>query len=151
MKHGVTDITVIGAYNDWLSIQISVETANTLFAARFQHFLDVESGEQIVRTLEYFLPEDLRAHIAFVHPTISFAKPQSGPTTPVFSMPVPNYNATLNPDVNCDSLMTPACLQALYGIPTTAAPQSSNSLAVTGFLQQYANVGLPLPSVTICD
>ncbi|KAF9004123.1 subtilisin-like protein [Hymenopellis radicata] len=139
-EHGVTDVAVTGAYSDWLSIRIPIGTANILFAAKFQHFLDVDSGEEIARTLEYSLPEDLRAQIALVHPTISFAKPQSGPTTPIFSMPVPNYNATLNPDVSCDSLMTPACIQTLYGIPTTAAVRSSNTLAVTGFGQQYANV-----------
>ncbi|KAF8868618.1 peptidase S8/S53 domain-containing protein [Mucidula mucida] len=54
--------------------------------------------------------------------------------------PVQNDSYDVNDSGDCDSLMTPACLQALYGIPTTAAPQSSNSLAVTGFLQQYANV-----------
>lgn len=38
----------------------------------------------------------------------------------------------------CKSTITPACLEALYGIPTTAATQSSNKLYVAGFLDQYA-------------
>lgn len=39
----------------------------------------------------------------------------------------------------CATTITPACLQALYNIPTTAATQSSNKLGVTGFIEQFAN------------
>ncbi|KAF9027259.1 family S53 protease [Hymenopellis radicata] len=141
-EHGVTDIAVTGAYNDWLSFSVPVETANTLFSAQFQNFVDVDSGERITRTLEYSLPKDLEADIALVHPTTSFAKPRFGPTSPVFSIPVPNANVTerANPaPSSCASVVTPACLQALYGIPTTPATQSSNVLGVTGFIDQYAN------------
>lgn len=35
--------------------------------------------------------------------------------------------------------MTPACLQTLYSIPTTAATNKSNSMGVTGYDDQYAN------------
>jgi tripeptidyl-peptidase-1 len=38
----------------------------------------------------------------------------------------------------CGGNITPACLQQLYGLPTTKATQSSNKLGVTGFIQQYA-------------
>lgn len=40
---------------------------------------------------------------------------------------------------SCSSTITPACLQALYGIPTTPATVSSNKLAVSGFIEQFAN------------
>lgn len=40
---------------------------------------------------------------------------------------------------SCATTITPACLQALYGIPTTAATQSSNQLGVAGFIEQFAN------------
>ena len=33
----------------------------------------------------------------------------------------------------------PTCLQNLYGIPTTLATQSSNTLAVSGFINEFAN------------
>jgi len=38
----------------------------------------------------------------------------------------------------CNSVITPACLQALYGLPTALATQSSNKIAVAGFLNQWA-------------
>jgi tripeptidyl-peptidase-1 len=36
------------------------------------------------------------------------------------------------------SIITPACLQDLYGIPTALATQSSNQIAVPGYAKQYA-------------
>lgn len=40
---------------------------------------------------------------------------------------------------SCATKVTPACLQAFYGIPTTLATQSSNVLGVSGFIDQFAN------------
>jgi hypothetical protein len=34
---------------------------------------------------------------------------------------------------SCATAVTPACLQAIYGIPTTPATQASNRLGVPGF------------------
>ena len=46
--------------------------------------------------------------------------------------------ATTNTTADCDiTLITPSCLQSLYGIPTTPAKDSSNRLAVTGYLEQW--------------
>lgn len=59
----------------------------------------------------------------------------------MFSSPLKeakNVSARAVP-ASCASTVTPACLQALYGIPTTPATQSSNTLAVTGFISQWAN------------
>ncbi len=58
---------------------------------------------------------------------------------------MPNANANFTERANpaplsCESAITPACLQALYGIPTTPATESSNVLGVTGLIEQYANV-----------
>ncbi|KAF8919231.1 family S53 protease-like protein [Mucidula mucida] len=141
-EHNVTNVAVTGAYNDLLSFSVPAGTANSLFSSSFQNYVDLDSGERIIRTQQYSIPEELESHIAFVHPTTSFAKSQFGPTAPLFSIPIPNYNVTelANPvPGTCGRYITPACLQALYGIPTSPATQSSNSMSVTGFLNQYAN------------
>ncbi|KAJ7668083.1 hypothetical protein B0H17DRAFT_1210146 [Mycena rosella] len=41
--------------------------------------------------------------------------------------------------MSCATTITPACLQAIYGIPTIVATQSSNKLGVSGFIGQFAN------------
>ena len=60
---------------------------------------------------------------------------------PSFTTP-PTILANLTTDAvpsSCASTITPACLQALYGIPTTSNAISTNILGVSGFIEQYAN------------
>ena len=54
------------------------------------------------------------------------------------SLSSPKSLTTRAVPASCDTTINPACLQALYGIPTTAATQSSNLLAVSGFIGQFA-------------
>ncbi|KAH9920666.1 uncharacterized protein B0H18DRAFT_1023251 [Fomitopsis serialis] len=39
----------------------------------------------------------------------------------------------------CGLTVTPACLQSLYGIPTAPNTESSNTLGVTGYGDNWAN------------
>ncbi len=41
---------------------------------------------------------------------------------------------------SCANQTTPACLQALYNIPTTPATAQSNNIYVAGYLDEIANV-----------
>ncbi len=42
-------------------------------------------------------------------------------------------------DATCSSSgITPGCVQTLYGVPTTLAKSSKNQLAVSGFIEQFA-------------
>ncbi len=88
--------------------------------------------------------------------TCSFAQPFSGKN--VFSFvpapadrPIPEVNLTSNAvPASCATTITPACLQALYGIPTALATQKANTLGVSGFIDQFANqadLRVSLPSV----
>lgn len=65
-----------------------------------------------------------------VSPNFRIIEPSSEETTDLESRAVPS---------SCNTVVTPACLQALYSIPTTLATQSSNKLGVSGFIQQFAN------------
>ncbi len=58
----------------------------------------------------------------------------------ISSKPISNVLASESHTSNvipasCNSTITPACLQALYGIPTTPATQSSNVLGVSSFAE----------------
>jgi tripeptidyl-peptidase I len=57
---------------------------------------------------------------------------------PKNAAPVANLSSSAIP-ASCSSTITPACVQALYNVPTTKATQSSNQLGVSGFLDQFAN------------
>ncbi|KAK0449571.1 family S53 protease-like protein [Desarmillaria tabescens] len=137
--NGITDVKTSGAFDDWLTFTIPVEKANTLLSAQYETFVHTQTGEQLIRTLTASIPSDLTDFIEVVHPTTSFAKPTFG-TKPVVSIPITsNLTERANPAPSaCNSIVTPACLQALYGIPATRATQSTNHLGVSGFIDQFA-------------
>ncbi|KAK7439369.1 hypothetical protein VKT23_017593 [Stygiomarasmius scandens] len=139
-ESGVTDFETSGPFGDWISISVPASKADELFDASFEEFVHIESGERFVRTLQYSVPQDLLQHVELVHPTTAFVRPLV--KRPVMSVPVPGTaNVTeraLGAPSSCNSVVTPACLEALYGIPTTRATQSSNKLGVSGFIDQFA-------------
>lgn len=59
---------------------------------------------------------------------------------PVISTPSRPANSSIEPLAACStSGVTPACVESLYGIPTTKATSPSNQLAVSGFIGEFAN------------
>lgn len=67
---------------------------------------------------------------SFVNPVRSQAAISSKPISNVMASESNTSNVI---PASCNSTITPACLQALYGIPTTIATQSSNILGVSSF------------------
>ncbi|KAI0344587.1 family S53 protease [Trametopsis cervina] len=140
-KITATPLTPAG---DWLGFSVTVEQANQMLDTEFSTFKHVASGDLSVRTMAYSIPNDLVGHVELVHPTITFVGPSS--KLPIVSIPIPAKSPLINANLSsnavpasCSSVITPACLQALYGIPATAATQSSNKLGVAGFINQFAN------------
>ncbi|ESK96314.1 protease s8 tripeptidyl peptidase [Moniliophthora roreri MCA 2997] len=137
-------ITTTGPFDDWLSFTIPIDTADSLFDTSFESFVHEASGEQMIRTLEYSIPVDLQSHIDLVHPTTTFVKKIRSTPQISFPAPLPPTNETLEERAlgapsSCNSVVTPSCLESLYGIPATRATQSSNKLGVSGFIEQFAN------------
>ncbi|KAI5116074.1 hypothetical protein M0805_004385 [Coniferiporia weirii] len=129
--------STISPAGDWLAFSVPVSKANEMFDADFSVFQHQATGKQSVRTLAYSIPAELQGHLDLVHPTITFPNPFAH--LPVVSSPgARNLTARSTPS-SCNSAVTPACLQDLYGIPTTKATESSSTLAVSGFIEQYAN------------
>lgn len=132
--------TVLSPFGDWLGFETTVSQAKELFDAEFSTFVQDGSGKSVIRTLAYSIPASLEDYLDVVHPTITFPSPIDI-RRPIFSSPariVPagNIVSAVEP---CDQEMNPTCLKQLYGIPSTLATQLSNRLAVSGYLEQYAN------------
>ncbi|KAJ7149225.1 family S53 protease-like protein [Mycena crocata] len=132
---------------DMLEITIPVSQANELLSTDFAEFTHIDSGTTSIRTLEYSVPASLKSHIEFFHPTTSFERPLD--TIPKFAAVRPKPDATVVADAtpvadavpaSCATVITPACLQSIYNIPTTPATQSSNKLGVAGYISQFANL-----------
>ncbi|KAF7300102.1 Peptidase S53 domain-containing protein [Mycena kentingensis (nom. inval.)] len=145
-EHDIESKTVSPA-GDELSITIPVSKANTLLATDFGVFEHIESGTKSIRTLEYSIPASLQSHIDLFFPTTSFTPPLTAPKFTAVQSKRSAENAArelveLNGravPASCNTVITPACLQAIYNIKTTAATQTSNKLAVSGFIEQWAN------------
>ncbi|KAM5542033.1 hypothetical protein V8D89_004343 [Ganoderma adspersum] len=133
----------ISPSGDWLSFEVPVGKANQLFDADFSVFKHDNTGVEAVRALSYSIPAELQGHLDLVHPTVTFPSPRS--QFPVFQVPVRDTSSAQNSSgqaipSSCSNRISPACLQAIYHIPTEPATQpESNQLAVTGFLEQYVN------------
>ncbi|KAJ7170953.1 family S53 protease [Mycena filopes] len=124
----------LSSAGDWLSVAVPVSQANEMLAANYETFTHTASGKSYARTLSFSLPAEVADFIADIHPTSTFNNPQS--LGPVISAAKPQ---AVSPDAtSCASSVTPACLQNIYGIPTTAATESTNSIAVAGFIEQFA-------------
>lgn len=87
----------------------------------------------LVRSLSVSLPSELVGHVDVVHPTTSFAEPDFR-LTPIGRSTVKERAVP----TSCNETITPACLQALYGIPTAPAKEKSSKLFVTGYVDQFA-------------
>ncbi|KAI1787575.1 family S53 protease [Ganoderma leucocontextum] len=134
----------ISPSGDMLSIKVPVSKANTLLTADFNEYTHGETNQTRLRTLAYSLPETVKDHVAFIYPTTQFIEPvkRHGPVFEVVDLPrvgKRRRSKRAAVDSSCDTQITPACLQALYNIPTTAASASGNSLAVSGFIDEIPN------------
>ncbi|KAI0691960.1 family S53 protease [Cerioporus squamosus] len=141
LKENDINAKTISATGDWLAFEVPVSKANELFDADFSVYTHDETGTEAVRTLSYSIPAELQGHLDLVHPTITFTNPRG--LLPVFTAPIKaeaqNLTSRVTIPSSCARTITPACLQAIYNIPSTPATESSNKLAVTGYLEQYAN------------
>ncbi|KAJ7135549.1 family S53 protease-like protein [Mycena epipterygia] len=130
--------TVISPNGDWVSITLPVSQANKLFATQFDVFTPPDKTNAITRTLSVSLPAELVGHVEVIHPTTQFL----GPGSRLQSASSESGDDKRSP-ASCDSsvptgVITPACLQDLYGIPTAPATQKNNVLLVTAYVDQYA-------------
>ncbi|KAJ7796702.1 Pro-kumamolisin, activation domain-containing protein [Mycena olivaceomarginata] len=132
---------------DLLQITIPASKADELLSTKFSTFKHVESGVESIRTLAYSVPASLKPHIQFVHPTIAFTPPLRGPlgVTAINTKCALGQEKRKDPveeryPASCATVVTPACLQAFYGIPTAKATSSANNvLGVAGYVEQFAN------------
>ncbi|KAJ7342439.1 subtilisin-like protein, partial [Mycena albidolilacea] len=134
--------TVVSPNGDWLSLVLTVSQANHLFGAQFEKFSHASLPEPITRTLKISLPSELIGHVEVVHPSTSFAG--RGPGFAQLPFLAHSSEKRTEPVAACnssrpDGIVTPTCLQKIYGIPSTPATQKNNKLLVTGYIGTSPN------------
>ncbi|KAF8205350.1 family S53 protease-like protein [Mycena galopus ATCC 62051] len=125
--------TVISPNGDWVSLTLPVSQANELFVANFQVFTHPAMTGTITRTLSVSLPPELVGHVDVVHPTTAFLNPNPPLASVTKStLETRDISASCNTS-DASGVITPSCLQEIYGIPTAPATEASNTLLVTGY------------------
>ncbi|GBE79871.1 Tripeptidyl-peptidase sed3 [Sparassis crispa] len=153
-SHGITaeDFSRSPA-RDWVKVKVSVSLAEKMLDTKYHVWVHDESGDAVVRTTSYSLPEDLHEHVELVQPTTMFSRFNSLKTTyildqdlpaatnpdePTISVPTA-YNGSV--DASCNGTITVTCLKQLYNaVGYTPSASNGNHIAVTGYLDQYANL-----------
>ncbi|KAI4182518.1 MAG: hypothetical protein L6R41_005935 [Letrouitia leprolyta] len=133
---------LIHHHNNWLQVNVTTSEAEQLLRTEYFVHKNDEADEHRIACDEYWIPENLRAHIDIITPTvhldISIRKRQTkrnasrlGSEKP--AQPFPSAAATPCPSCppgqnpgdpksyigsdTCNKGVTPACVRALYGIP----------------------------------
>ena len=139
----------------WLTLSgVPVAQANALLGASYQLYRHTETGETVLRTIGYALPEALHQHVQTVAPTTYFGSPRAlrqtsqlrpnGLTLPNGDPELQRELASLGPDspvpANCSEIITPTCLRILYNtggyVPQV---QGKNQLGIAGYLGEYVS------------
>ncbi|KAF8801356.1 subtilisin-like protein [Phlegmacium glaucopus] len=131
---------------DWVTLRIPVDLAEQMLGTTYNVYRHAISGQEVVRTLSYSLPEVLHEHIDVIAPTTYFGTFRSMKVTS-FLQPeldtmlqdtIPGPDGKLDP--SCNTIITPACLRVLYNT-SSYVPVSTdvNKLAVAGYLDEFAN------------
>ncbi|KZV68851.1 family S53 protease [Peniophora sp. CONT] len=139
-EHGLSATPVTSA-GDVLTVDVTVEQANALLDTEYYTFKSADTGAPAIRTLEYSVPASLKGHIAYIHPTTSFPISAKSGVHLVKTLDEPMTSSTDPVNASCAEIITPKCIQQLYGLPTTPATSIANpndSITVTAYSSQYA-------------
>ncbi|CZR56684.1 related to Tripeptidyl-peptidase sed2 [Phialocephala subalpina] len=146
--NGISDIAFIN-HTSSISFLSTVKAANQLLKSKFGVFQMTKGGAAVTRSLQYSLPENIRQHVALVHPVTYFPTPQSRnvfwsskrSASEIDKRPIISRDVSPEVLAACNTI-TPTCIAAFYNItytPPTNTTASGSSLGVVGFLEQYIN------------
>lgn len=120
-----------------LTFQLPVAQAEKMLQTQFHNYKSTATGEVRTLTLAYSLPQSIVDFVETIQPTTDFTELPFGPKIQTMTA---DLNASAVEDVTgCGEYITPACLQSLYGLPTSNAKTPQGGIAVPGFLNEYAS------------
>ncbi|KAH9899475.1 tripeptidyl peptidase A [Cubamyces lactineus] len=140
--------------NDWVFIKVPVSLAEEMLKTEYHVWTHDASGDAVVRTTAYSIPEHLDNHVELIQPTTMFARMKSLKTTfrindaqekaaaiPADAPPISVPSASGgHVDASCNQTITITCLQQLYNaVGFEPSKKNGNKIGITGYLEQFAN------------
>ncbi|KAH8829183.1 subtilisin-like protein [Flagelloscypha sp. PMI_526] len=145
--HGLTDL-VFAPASDWIHVTLPIRKAEELLETTYHIFEHEQTGDRLIRTLEYSLPKWLDGAVELIQPTTSFALYKAARSTVNWppdsdSTEAESKFATAGDDApaSCNFKdVTVECLADLYKFADyTPSAKVANSIGITGYLDEYAN------------
>ncbi|KAF8897765.1 tripeptidyl peptidase A [Infundibulicybe gibba] len=136
---------------DWIVVRVPVSLAEKMLDTKYHVWEHITSGEYLVRTTSYSLPQHLHEHIEVIQPTTIFARWKGMKSTlhytdhveeKTIANPVAPVMTPSGPvDASCNVTITITCLQQLYNA-VGYKPQAvnKNQIGITGYLEEFANI-----------
>ncbi|KAI0036025.1 tripeptidyl peptidase A [Vararia minispora EC-137] len=137
---------------DWVTVRVPVALAEEMLATKYHAWQHADGGDVILRTTSYSLPAHVHDHVELVHPTTFFGHTRAlrttfrfsevqDPPVPVSSEKILIPGSGITVDPSCNTTITVTCLKELYNaIGFQASAHNGNQIAVTGYLEQFANI-----------
>jgi tripeptidyl-peptidase-1 len=150
--HGLADEDIThSSANDWVTVRVPVGLAEEMLTTDYHVYKHAQTGESVIRTMSYSLPEFLHDHVDLVQPTTMFARFKafrstlhwSNHTRPADSSP--SGSTITGPagnqvDASCNHTITVSCLRQLYNaVDYNTSATNGNALGITGYLNESAN------------
>ncbi|PHH86918.1 hypothetical protein CDD83_9577 [Cordyceps sp. RAO-2017] len=121
---------------DWVHVHTTVGQAEKLLRTRL-HRYSYQGKPAVLRTREYFIPDELAHVVRFVHPVANFMTPEHDVAA---SRIIDHRPAVVHRRDECSQLITPDCILDAYKMRYKGSDGRSRArLAVAGFLDQFAN------------
>lgn len=145
----------LGAGGGWLSFEATVAEAEALLGAEYWFYEhEVERGQMAAGVEHYSVPEDVAEHIDFVFPGVVLGEVRPGPNNDDKNKPSKKRSAPQKQhkkkqtgstnSTACADVVTPACIKALYGLPTPDKAAANNSLGIFEQASWYQHEDLDL-------
>jgi len=136
---------------DWVKVETTVKLAEEMLNTTYHIWNNIKTGDSVVRTTSWSLPDHLHEHIDLVHPTTmfrgglqakaaTFRKLDKAPGEAAV-MPIPASSPSAV-DPSCSTTITPTCLLQLYNATqyTVQSAKKGNQIAIASYLGQFANI-----------
>jgi tripeptidyl-peptidase I len=142
----------------WLAFDATAEELEGLLDTEFYNFEHSTQGHSTVACDDYKVPRHIQRHVDYITPGVKMTprgqtkrmvkravgmNAQGRPQMPYAKKPAFNLNSFTNSTgnlTNCDTMITPECIRALYNIPKPSKADPSNALGVfesgTSYSQQ---------------
>ncbi|KAH9474907.1 Aorsin [Psilocybe cubensis] len=138
----------LSSSKSWLQVNATVGEAERLLKTKY-HVYEHRDGTQHIACLDYHLPAGVASHVEIVTPSIHFdvMVKRRGPSslsaknighpgvgiTPKTTGVIDNIAFDLR---NCDQVITPICLRALYGLVYEPLSAHKNSFGIVEYTPQ---------------